>query len=54
MIYWLYRVAQFINGINVRNDEEVVHGLLMLLGFLGLAIILLVIFSHRKAEKILS
>ncbi len=54
MIYWLHRIGQFINGINLKNDEEIIRGLLMLLGFLGFALLLLVVFSRRKSEKVLS
>jgi len=54
MIYWLHRIGQLINGLNMRNDEEVIQGLLMLLGALGSAILLIVVLSRRKSEKALS
>lgn len=38
----------------MRNDEEVIQGLLMLLGLLGSAILLIVVLSRRKSEKVLS
>jgi hypothetical protein len=53
MVYWLHRIDQFINAISIR-DGEAIRGLLMLLGFLGLSLLLLIIFCHRKSEKVLS
>ena len=54
MIYWLHRIGQLINGINMKNDVEVIQGLLMLLGLLGSAILLIVVLSRKKSEKVLS
>ncbi len=50
---WLYQVWQPTDVIKLGTDEEIFWGLLKILGLLGLAIVVVMIFSRRKSQEML-
>ena len=50
---WLYQVWQPIDAMRSGPDREIFWGLLKILGFLGLAIVVILMFSRRKSQEIM-
>jgi hypothetical protein len=50
---WVYQVWQPVDAIKLGTDEEIFWGLLKILGFLGLAIVGVLMFSRRKSQEIM-
>ncbi|OGP93464.1 MAG: hypothetical protein A2156_11220 [Deltaproteobacteria bacterium RBG_16_48_10] len=50
---WLYHVWQPIDAINSGTDEEIFWGLLKILGFLSLAIVVVLMFYRRKSHEMM-
>jgi hypothetical protein len=48
---WLYQIWQPVGAIKLGTDEEIFWGLLKILGLLGLAIVVVMIFSRRKSQE---
>jgi len=49
---WFYQGWQLIDTIKPGTDEETFWGLLKILGFLGVAIVAVVVFSRRSSHDI--
>ncbi len=50
-ISWLYQVYRFIATMS-GADAKIFWGFLMILGFLGLGIVVALMFSRRKSQEI--
>jgi len=50
---WFYQVWQSIEAIKPGTDEEIFWGFLRILGFLSLAIVVFLMFSHRKPQDMM-
>ena len=50
--FWLYQIRQPMDAVRLGTDEEIFWGLLKILGILGFAIGVVMIFSHRKSREI--
>ena len=50
---WLYQVWQPIDAMKSETDEEIFLELLMILGFLGSAVGVILMFSRRKSQEIM-
>ena len=50
---WLYQVWQPIDAMKSGTNEEIIWGLLMILGFLGSAVGVILMFSRRKSQEIM-
>jgi hypothetical protein len=48
---WLYQIWQPVDAIKLGADEEILWGLLKMLGLLGLAIVIVMICSRRKSQE---
>ncbi len=49
---WLYQIRQPVDAIKLGADEEILWGLLKILGLLGLAIVIVMICSRKKSQEI--
>ena len=48
---WLYLIWQPVDAIKLGTNEEIIWGFLKLLGFLGLAIVIVMICSRKKSHE---
>ena len=50
---WLYQIWQPVAAIKLGTDEEILWGLLKILGGLGVVIVVGMILSRRKSQQLI-
>jgi len=51
---WLYQIWQHIDAMKLGTDEEMLWGLLKILGFFVLGVAIILMFCRRKSQKVVS